>query len=82
MTLTADHPAARKRPNRLHAELLTAGSWSARHGVARVAMNRARKRGDLQAKLFSDLSLRPWRSTGMDMDSDRLGRSTRLSSRL
>ncbi|WP_084701091.1 cytochrome P450 [Cryptosporangium arvum] len=48
----------RERPNRLHAELLTAGSWSTRHGVARLAMNRARKQGDLQARLFSDRSTR------------------------
>ena len=58
MTLTTDRPEARKRPGRLSVELLTAGSWSARHGVARFAMSRARKRGDLQAKLFSDPAVR------------------------
>jgi cytochrome P450 len=58
MTLTSDQPAVRKPPGRLRVELLTAGSWSARHGVARVLMNRARRRGDLQAKLFIDPAVR------------------------
>jgi len=58
MTLTADRPATRKRAGRLSAELLTAGSWAARHGAARAAMNRALKQGDLQAQLFSDPAAR------------------------
>jgi cytochrome P450 len=58
MTLTTDRAAARKPPGRLRAELLAAGTWSARHGVARAAMSRARKQGDLQAKLFGDPSVR------------------------
>ncbi|GAA3385194.1 cytochrome P450 [Cryptosporangium minutisporangium] len=47
-----------RTPGRVRSELLAAGTWSARHGVARVAMKRARKQGDLQAQLFSDPAVR------------------------
>ncbi|TQS47105.1 cytochrome P450 [Cryptosporangium phraense] len=57
MTLTSD-PSLAKRPGPVQAELLAAGAWSARHGVARFALSRARKQGDLQAQLFTDPAAR------------------------
>ncbi|MFI5954538.1 cytochrome P450 [Cryptosporangium sp. NPDC051539] len=57
MTLTSE-PSVIRRPGRIQTELLAAGAWSARHGIARVAMGRARRRGDLQAIVFSDPAAR------------------------
>ena len=52
MTLTSDNPPA--QVGALRAEFATVATWSARHGVARVVLRRARRRGDLQAKVFTD----------------------------
>jgi cytochrome P450 len=39
-------------------ELETFGTWAARHGVVRLAMRKARRRGDLHAVVFSDPAVR------------------------
>ena len=56
MALTSENSPA--QVGVLRAEFATAATWSARHGVARVVLRRARRRGDLQATVFTDPAAR------------------------